>query len=396
MNLQDVAFLTSSAGIRWLAELTNAGISPHNHIRWATRLRSEVGTQFAHALLETALLRQKAAAKFSRASQMLFVRPALEQASAEKMGMYRAGIFADQQFKTILELGCGIGGDSLALNQMGQVVGVEQDELRLAMAVHNVGVYEPSHLFHPLSQDFLTLKLTDLPIAPQAIFCDPARRDEQGRRIFDLNRYQPAVPAILAHWQKKIPHLAIKISPSADYAQFPADAEIEFISLDGELREGVLWLGELRRGAKRRATVLPSGWTVNSQEMPAHPIPITLPQAYLYEPDPAIIRAHLVEALAQQLQASKIDPDIAYLTAPHAQSTPASRCFAIETFFPFQLKRLRHYLQQHKVGYVTIKKRGSPLETEQLRQLLHLKGDHHRTLFLTHLQGVPSVIISAS
>ena len=116
----------------------------------------------------------------------------------------------------------------------------------------------------------------------------------------------------------------------------------------------------------------------------------------MYEPDGAVIRAHLVQALAAKVAASQIDQSIAYLTAETAVVTPFARCFAVEAFFPFQLKRLRHYLRERQVGSVTIKKRGSPLEPDQLQRRLRLSGqrENHRFLFLTQILGEPSVIVS--
>src|SRR5690606_35110323 len=109
------------------------------------------------------------------------------------------------------------------------------------------------------------------------------------------------------------------------------------------------------------------------------------PEEYLYEPDGAVIRAHLVEVLAQQLGAAKIDDDIAYLTAGHAQENPFARCFQLEAALPFHLKRLRGWLREHDVGQVTVKKRGSPLEPQELQRQLRLRGSRSVTLFLTHV-----------
>jgi hypothetical protein len=41
-----------------------------------------------------------------------------------------------------------------------------------------------------------------------------------------------------------------------------------------------------------------------------------------------------------------------------------------------------------------IKKRGSPLEPEQLARRLKLQGDQSRVVFLTHLDGRPIVIVA--
>ncbi len=184
-----------------------------------------------------------------------------------------------------------------------------------------------------------------------------------------------------------------KISPGVDYEELPTDAETEFISLSGEVKEAVLWYGDLRRGTERKATLLPGGHSLTTADYPGSDVQATNPAAYLYEPDGAVIRAHLVQPLARHLNATQIDPQIAYLTSDEFLETPFARRFALEAWFPFQLKRLRQYLRARNVGQVTIKKRGSPLEPEFLRQQLRLRGDQQRILFLTHVKGKPAVII---
>lgn len=386
MTLDDLRFLLSPTGQALLAELPP--ITPHNHLQLASRLRREVAPEHAQALLETALLRQEAVAKFSRAAQMVFTREALEQASAETVAAHRAQRFADAGCRLVVDLGCGIGGDALALAQHVRVIGVERDGLRLAMARENLRVYGRADQFQPLQADLLELP----PMAVDGIFFDPARRDENGRRLYSVHDYHPPL-SLIDQWRTRTPRAAVKISPGVDYAELPLDAEIEFISLDGAVREGVLWYGDLRSSATRRATLLPGGHTLTAPDEPAAPVATTTPQAYLYEPDGAVIRAHLVQPLARLLNAAQIDPDIAYLTAADMQVTPFARCFAIEDYFPFQLKRLRAYLRRRGIGRVTVKKRGSPLEPAWLQQQLRLRGSEHRILFLTQIQGEAAVLI---
>jgi hypothetical protein len=196
---------------------------------------------------------------------------------------------------------------------------------------------------------------------------------------------------VIDSWREKVRGTAVKISPGVNYDEIPPAAEVEFISLNGEVKEGVLWFDSFRSTANRRATLLPGEHTLTNQ--PHEEIPISEPLAYLYEPDGAVIRAHLVEELAQQLSACKIDPNIAYLTAGFAQPTPFARCFAVDTAFPFQLKRLRTYLRQHNIGKITIKKRGSPLEPDWLHSQLRLEGSEQRILFLTQVKEKAAVII---
>lgn len=390
MNLADFHFLLSPSGEGLLLELVGTPITPQNHLQISSQLRQRVKPSQAAAIVETLWLRQLAVAKFSRAAQMFFTRPALEQASSESVAFYRAQRFRDRGHDTVADLGCGIGGDALALSAGAEVLGVDWDPVRVSMALENVRAYGFAERFRPLQADLR--ELTPLPVS--ACFFDPSRRDEHGRRFFSVERYQPPL-SMIRRWLEKIPHVAVKISPGVDYAELPRDAEIEFISVGGEVKEGVLWFGNLHSGVARRATLLPEGDTLSSEPEGGaeESVPVVAPGSYLYEPDKAVIRAHLVEPLARRLGASKIDPDIAYLTAERVQLTPFARCFAIEASFPFQLKRLRHYLREQRIGRVTIKKRGSPLEPDALRQQLRLSGDRHRVIFLTQVSGQATVLV---
>jgi len=386
VNLESFHFLLTPAGQAQLAALAEIEIDAANHLQVASRLSGEVGPDQAHALLETALLRRRASVKFSRADEMYFTREALQQASAEQISFYRAKRFARSGLDHIADLGCGIGGDSLALAASAQVIGVEWDPLRLVMAQENVRAYGHGLRFRPLQADLM--ELSPLPI--DALFADPGRRDEHGRRIYSVHQYRPPL-SFLEDWRQQVPHQAVKISPAVSYDELPPGAEVEFISVKGEVREALLWFGDLKTAATRRATLLPGENTLVDSDVAD--IETGPPRRFLYEPDGAVIRAHLVEQVGQLLSASKIDDEIAYLTSDRAQSTPFASCYAIDDYFPFQLKRLRAYLRQRGIGSVTIKKRGSPLDPDELRRRLRLSGDGHCIVFLTQVQGQPTVLV---
>lgn len=347
--------------------------------------------EVAHAALETAILRREAESKFPFAAKLYLTRQALEQASSWEVASYRAGRFTG--FRLVADLGCSVGGDALALAHRTSVLGLDRDELRLAMAQANAAALQ---LESRLS--FVRADLTEpLPLISHgkqtALFFDPARR-AAGRRIFSVREYQPSLE-ILRLWQDSFPAIGVKISPGVDLVELEAfDAEIEFISLRGELKEAVLWFGPLR-STRRRATLLPGEHTLASESGDApEPLPISAPLDYFYEPDPAVLRAGQVSILGRRLPGYQLDPDIAYLTAHQHSPTPFARCWQVEDWMPFQLKRLRAYLRQRGVGRVTVKKRGSPLQPEQLIQELRLQGANEKVLFLTHLQGRPIVVIA--
>lgn len=387
MTPKSVAFLQSAEGQHWLKK--TGSISEQTHLQIATRLRQQLPTEQVHAIMETILLRQKAEAKFSRASQMFFTRSALEQASSEQISRYRAQRFAG--VGSLADLGCGIGGDAIGLAQQAPTIGVDLDDTRLAMATANLTAYGLANLFETQQADMQ--KMRPLPVA--GAFFDPGRREANGRRIHSVHQYHPPLAEVL-RWVSAIHQVGVKVSPAIAYDEIPAHCEVEFIAVDGDLKEAVLWFGDLRT-TTRRATLLPKkGANLSTLTAPdTDPtLPLSLPQDYLYEPETAVIRAHLITTLGQQLQASQIDPQIAYLTSTQPIDTPFATRYQILDYFPFQLKRLRQYLRARKVGILTIKKRGSPLDPDWLRKQLKLKGKQSALIFLTQLDGEPIVIVA--
>ncbi len=340
----------------------------------------------ARAALEIAILRGEAPSKFPRAEQMYFTRAALQQASGHIISAYRARRY--RGYSRIIDLGCSIGGDTLAFARVAPTLGLDIDPLRLAMAQANCTALG-------VTAAFLQADLTQPPpfaARPQTgLFFDPARRDGH-RRIFSVRGYQPPLDIVLG-WRPNFPALGVKISPGVQLDELQNyDCEIEFISVRGELKEAVLWFGPFQ-SARYRATLLPGGQTATPANWPDICDQTSKPRRYIYEPDPAILRAGLVQNLAARLNAFQLDPEIAYLTADALNQTPFARTWEIEDWFPFQLKKLRAYLRDRNVGQVVVKKRGSPLQPEKLIRDLRLNGTEERVVFLTHLRGKPIVIV---
>lgn len=377
MDLATFEMLLTPAGQPALAAAAELDPTEESFLPSLTQLQKQYDSELAKAALETVILRRKARAKFVRAEQMYFVREALEQASGEVIARYRAERFA--HFNSLADLGCGLGGDTLALAAHGSVAAVDADPLRLALAAQNLAAYGVRERVTLIHEDIPHMQLPRV----DAFFFDPARRSGSRRR-FSVHDYQPPL-SIVRDWLAHTPALAVKISPGVDLAELAGyDCEIEFISHAGELKECVLWFGPFQT-ATQRATLLPGRHTLISTFQP--PTSLSTPQRYLYEPDPAILRAGLVTTLAAQLNAHQLDSDIAYLTSDSLTPTPFARAFVLEESFPFQLKRLRERLRALRVGQVTVKKRGSPLEPEKLIRQLRLDGPESRIVFLTHVAG---------
>ncbi|MET8067941.1 methyltransferase domain-containing protein, partial [Micromonospora sp. NPDC005313] len=303
---------------------------------------------------------------------------------------------------TLADLGCGLGADALAAGRAGiRVYAVEADPVTAAMAAVNAEAAGLAGLVTVECGDATAFDVTGV----DAVFCDPARRRAgTGRRVFDPNAYSPPWDFVTG-LAARVPRTVVKVAPGLDHALIPAGAEAEWVSVDGDLVEAALWCGELAE-VPRRATVLreKEGPLINasgSKRVPSYHLtgtgaqeaPVGPVRRFLYDPDPAVVRAHLVAELAGDLDATLADPSIAYLYADEARPTPFARCLEITDVLPFSLKRLRALLRERRVGRVEIRKRGSALEPEKLRRDLRLAGDEAAGLVLTRVAGAPTVLV---
>ncbi len=351
----------------------------------AQRLERVYPPGLARAAVEQAILRRRAAAKFPAAGRMYFTREALEQASSAAVAGHRAGRFAG--LRRVFDLGCGIGGDALALAGQAPVVAVDRDPLRLALLAANADVLGLGGRLQPVQAD---VRRPGWRFPPESGgFFDPTRR-HHGRRVRSPEDYEPPLTTALA-WLPGLVGLAVKVSPAVPAEALRGlDCEVEFVSLDGELKEATLWFGGFKT-AGRRATLLPGPHTLVAErdlELRAGP-----PRAIIYEPDPAVMRAGLVRPLGAWLGADQLDPSIAYLTADRLTPTPFARAYRLIEAMPFSLKRLREALRARGVGQVTLKKRGSAVDVEDLAHRLRLRGEAAAVVILTRVQGLPVALI---
>ncbi|MEU7618158.1 methyltransferase domain-containing protein [Micromonospora rifamycinica] len=389
MDLDQFAALRTPEGSAVLAAATEvAGGDP---LVAAASLRSRgVPAGLAAAALTQAELRRRAVGKFGpEAAGMFLTRPGLEQATRRVVADRRAARLAAAGVHTLADLGCGLGADALAAARAGiRVYGVEADPVTAALAAANAEAAGLAAMFTVECGDATAFDVTRV----DAVFCDPARRRAgTGRRIFDPDAYSPPWDFVTG-LAGRVPHTVVKVAPGLDHARIPAGTEAEWVSVDGDLVEAALWGGPLA-GVPRRATVLrPTGGhqVTGAGDTEAAVGPV---RRYLYDPDPAVVRAHLVAELAGTLDATLADPSIAYLYADAPRPTPFGRCLEIVDVLPFSLKRLRALLRERRVGRVEILKRGSALVPEQLRRDLRLAGGNPASLVLTRVAGAPTVLV---
>jgi SAM-dependent methyltransferase len=385
VDLETLAALRTPDGSAALAAA--AALPGDDPLAAAVALRGQgIAPALAAAALTQVGLRRRAVIKFGPvASTMFFTRAGLEQATRAVVADRRAARLAAAGVRSMADLGCGVGSDALAAARAGiSVYAVDADPLTAAMAAANAAAAGLG--------DRITVECADATGVPveryDAVFADPARRRTGGGRVFDPRAYAPPW-GFVAGLAGRVPRTVLKLAPGIDHALLPPGAEGEWVSVGGDLVEATFWCGPLA-GVPRRASVLPSAELIGSglARAPVGPV-----GEFLYDPDPAVVRAHLVAELAEDLGGRLADPDIAYVYGDRPVDTPLARRLEITDVLPFSLKRLRALLRERGVGRVEIRKRGSALEPDRLRRELRLSGPNPASLVLTRVAGAPTVLL---
>lgn len=258
---------------------------PDSALRLGEELRKAGHSpQLVSAALTQQRLRERATAKFGPfASQMLFTPDGLEQATRLAVSAHHAARYAKAGVSRVADLGCGIGGDAVALAGLDlPVLAVERDEATAALATVNLMAFSHAEV---LCADALEVDLAAHGV--DAIFADPARR-AGGRRLTDPEQWSPRLSQVLA-LRDQVEALGIKVAPGIEHATLPADSHVQWVSVGGEVVEAGIWCGPLApEGPGRSALVLtedphrPGGPTahvladpgcVDPRPLPSRPMP---------------------------------------------------------------------------------------------------------------------------
>ena len=423
MNDDPTVLLTreGAAALARAAELRDG----RGELAVAAELRRQFPPELSAAAMAQAELRETAAAKFSRAGQMLFTRAGYEQASGEVIARHRAARFAGA--RRVADLCCGIGGDALALGESplsvrtvlargddpfgvdpqcfpgghprtpvppdarpiasdrigrAEILAVDRDAVHARLARHNASVYGAD-------VRAVVADVRDVPLkGVDAVFIDPARRS--GERRFRAGVCEPPLDWCYA-LPGQVPAVCVKAAPGLPAELIPPGWEAEFIADGRDLKEAVLWSPGFApvsgQHGERRATVLPGGHTLTA--VPGDPVPVAEPGEYLLDPSPAVTRAGLVEDLARTLGGWKIDDRIAFLALSGPVTTPFGRTLRVLHSAPWNEKRFAAKLRELGIGAADLRRRGLAGDVDAIRRRLKLSGPNRATIVLTRVADRP-------
>ncbi|MGX1693959.1 THUMP-like domain-containing protein [Microbacterium keratanolyticum] len=392
MEMSELTALLTPEGLRLLdalgtVETTDAAARAVSTLRAAGH-----GPDLVAAVVGQAHLRAKARTKFGEfASRMLFTRAGLEQATRLSVAARHAGRLRTAGITHVADLGCGIGGDSLAFAGAGlRVTAVDADEITAALTAFNLAPFgDDATVLHSTAE---TADLTGI----DAVWLDPARRTaghSETRRVAATD-YSPSLDWAF-DLATRMP-VGIKLGPGHDRDQLPAESEAQWVSVDGSVVELVLWSGALARPGVHRAAMVVRGGHTHELTAPAdsEDAPVRELGAFLHEPDGAVIRARLIGDVARHLEAGMLDEHIAYLTSDAALTSPFVQSFRVREVLPVTPKAISAALRAGEIGTLEIKKRGVDIDPATFRKKLTLRGPNAATLILARVGSKRHAILA--
>jgi hypothetical protein len=375
VDLAELEYLLSSAGQQLLAAVA-AAYDGANALQVSAALRASYEPSRVAAAMSQVSLRRRAAAKFGTdAETMYFTRDGLEQATHPVVARHRAERAVGTGLGSEQELACGIGADLIAFGRAGAgLTAVDRDPVTARIAGANLQALAIAGRVGVGTAETQDCEPADL------VYLDPARRTARGR-VFDVDAYSPPWSFVKLLFGRDS---VVKTAPGIAHAMVPDGVEAEWVSLDGQLREAALWSGRAA-SARRRATLLRTAGaahTVTDADDPG-PVAVRPPGRFVYEPDDAVTRAHLVTTAAAAVGGWLLDARLAYVSSDDEHSGPLVRGYEVLDVLPFREKALRAALRARHVGPLTIKKRGVSVTPEALRARLRLTGSEPATIIVT-------------
>ena len=353
---------------------------------------------------------------------------AFEQCSSEIAAS--AKVFSGNK---CLDLTCGLGVDTLHFSKcFQQVIAIEQNEVLAAVAqynfelmkIHNIKIINTTA--EAFIKHFVENQIKDTPETGNnfpfdLIYIDPARRNEQGKKIFLPEDCEPNIGVLMPLLKILGRTIMVKMSPLYDVdaalRQFPEVTKIGVLSIDNECKETYLIF---ENKTVENPSLELKIYTNNLFFIFENKIPFKhisnnnnvqntdntwiidneinyLSKKYIIEPNVAFYKARLLTAIPPQYK-DDFEDNLAILTASNGfilsekmiDKLPA-RTFKIIKTFEYQPKKLIPFLKTENITHIHIVQRNFPFSVADIRKKLHVKEGGDLFLICTLINDVKIV-----
>ncbi|MDE7426524.1 MAG: class I SAM-dependent methyltransferase [Muribaculaceae bacterium] len=295
---------------------------------------------------------------------------------------------------TVVDLTAGLGIDVFTLaRKAAKAVAVEINADAAAALKYNADVLGLSNVevIHSDCEDFLR-QLNDGEMYDVA-FIDPARRSDNGDRVYALSDCKPDVTELLPLIQKHFRTLIVKASPMLDISALanalPGCTEIIIPGTTTECKElvAVINLSEpynipyaIKAVTVNRKEVI-SEFEFTPEQEKAAAVSYAPPAAgeFLYEPYPALMKSGGMRILASKLNLQKLHPNTHLFTSAEYCASFPGDIFEIIEALPYASKHIKRLSSRYPV--INVSARNFKLSAAELAKKLGVKTGGDLRLF---------------
>lgn len=344
--------------------------------------------------------RQKAAHKLPH----LFANPnilypptlSLEQCSSTITAAYKAELLHGE---SLIDFSGGFGIDTFAFAQKFQTCHyVEPQEALCNLMEHNaaqLGLHNITIHGGTMEEHIEKLGKADV------IYLDPSRRSDDGNRVISIEQCSPNILQWKETLLQKAETILVKLSPMIDLKQslrqLPETNEVHIVAVNGECKEILLLISKCQSEDRIiHAVNFKDGERQNfrfteQEELNAIPEIATVSQAFLFEPNAAIMKSGAFKTIALRFNLKKLHPHSHLYFGEHIIPEFPGRIFSVQDVFSLNKESLKTHLAGLKQANIAV--RNFPLTAEELKKRLRLKDGGNLFLFGTTWKEDERIII---
>ena len=346
------------------------------------------------------------------ASCKKFIFPTLlstEQCTGQTVAQFHASLF--EHMANVLDLTAGLGIDDFYIaDKAGCVTSVEADPLVAAALQYNMSAYKRNiTVVNDDARNYIKT-LSASASRFDAVFIDPARRDENSRRTYGLKDCEPNVLQMIGDIKQTTDTLFIKASPMLDIAQviieIPEITKIWIVGVNNECKELLL-----RADFKANRPTTETDIEINTLnfEAPHSCQMLRLPHRnmisqqaikycdgnilpYIYEPNCCIMKARAFNELSTRYDnLLKLSENSHLFTADKFYEDFPGRIFQVVETIPFKDKFIKRL--NKKYPKANISTRNFILSANDVKNRLKIQDGGNIYIFATSTQNQENILI---
>ena len=359
--------------------------------------KAPVGTDVSLALRQIAArqLLQKKVPQWAENEDLLFpVHLSIEQCSSEAAAKYKAGLLEGQTFA---DLTGGLGVDTFYISQHFQQTDYVEMQTELCdLARHNFAILKANvKVLNETAEDYL-----EHCEPKDCIFIDPARRDEHGRKTVSISDCTPDVAALQDLLRQKAKRVLIKLSPMLDINKALEELRhvkaMHVVAVANECKELDLIMERDYQGEVQFVCVnlmtnqLELCFTMAEERSSTTRLADGV-MKYLYEPNPALMKAGCFKLLTARFDMYKLHKNSNLYTSEQLIPDFPGRIFEVKGWAPYNKKVKSTLLSVVEKASIAV--RNFPLSVAELRKNLKIADGDENYVFATTLKGEEKVVI---